>query len=105
LAGIASIGSLQKSPSYEIYGKGEWPRDLESVLVLALAHDEAERELDWWDGKRGTPGNRRLESIANSLRKRMKEDLNSDAHLPVVPFEGSYLKIRNTNHLKRFYWQ
>ena len=91
MAGIASIGSLQKSPSYEIYGKGEWPRDLESVLVLALAHDEAERELDWWDGKRGTPRNRRLESISNSLRQWLKEGLNSDACL--LPYDverGAY---------------
>ena len=94
MAGIASIGSLQKSPSCEIYGKGEWPRDPKSVLVLALAHDEAEPELDWWDGEGGTPGNRRLESIANSLRQWLKEHLNSDAHLLPYHVEkgGIFLK-------------
>ncbi|MBC8459992.1 MAG: hypothetical protein H8D67_18540, partial [Deltaproteobacteria bacterium] len=81
MAGIASLSSVQNSPSYEIYSEVEFPPDAQSVLVLALVHDEAEPELDWWDGEGGTPGNRRLESIANSLRKRLKEDLNSDAHL------------------------
>jgi len=94
LVGIASIGSLQKSPSCEIYGKGEWPRDPKSVLVLALVHDEAEPELDWWDGKRGTAGNRGLESIAKNLVQWLKEDLNSDACL--LPYDvekgGIFLK-------------
>lgn len=64
------------------------------MLVLALVHDEAEPELDWWDGKRGTPGNRRLESIANNLRQWLKEDLSSDAHLLPYHVEkgGIFLK-------------
>jgi len=64
------------------------------VLVLALVHDEGESELDWWDGERGTPGNRRLESIAKSLRQWLKEDLNSDAHLLPYHVEkgGIFLK-------------
>lgn len=94
MAGIASVASLQKSPSYEIYGKSEWPRDPKSVIVLALIHDEAEPDLDWWDGKRGTPGNRRIESIANNLRQWLKEDLSSDAYL--LPYDvekgGIFLK-------------
>jgi len=62
--------------------------------VLALAHDETEPELDWWDGERGTPGNRRLESIAMSLRQWLKEDLNSNAHLLPYHVEkgGIFLK-------------
>ena len=94
MAGIASLSSVQNSPSYEIYSEVEFPPDAQSVLVLALVHDEAEPELDWWDGEGGTPGNRRLESIANSLRKRLKEDLNSDAHLLPYHVEkgGIFLK-------------
>ena len=94
MAGIASVVSLRKLPYYETYGKGEWRRDPKSVLVLALAHDETEPELDWWDGERGTPGNRRLESIAGSLRRWLKEDLNSDAYLLPYHVEkgGIFLK-------------
>lgn len=94
MAGITSVAFLQNSPSYEIYGEVEFPRDRKSVLVLALAHDAGEPELDWWDGERGTPGNRRLESIAMSLRQWLKEDLNSDAHLLPYHVEkgGIFLK-------------
>ena len=94
MAGIASVASLRNSPSYEIYSEVEFPPDAQSVLVLALVHDEAEPELDWWDGERGTPGNRRLESIAKSLVQWLKEDLNSDAHLLPYHVEkgGIFLK-------------
>ena len=94
MAGIASLSSVQNSPSYETYSEVEFPQDAQSVLVLALAHDEAEPELDWWDSKRGSPGNRRLESIAKSLRQWLKEDLNSDAHLLPYHVEkgGIFLK-------------
>lgn len=94
MAGIASLSFPQNLPSYEIYGKGEWPRDPKSVLVLALVHDETEPELDWWDGERGTPGNRKLESIAMSLRQWLKEDLNSNTHLLPYHVEkgGIFLK-------------
>ena len=94
MAGIASLSSVQNSPSYEIYSEVEFPRDAQSVLVLALVHDEAEPELDWWDGEGGTPGNRGLESIAKSLVQWLKEDLNSDAHLLPYHVEkgGIFLK-------------
>jgi len=94
LAGIASLSSVQNSPSYEIYSGVEFPPDAQSVLVLALVHDEAEPELDWGDGDGGTPGNRGLESIAKSLVQWLKEDLNSDAHLLPYHVEkgGIFLK-------------
>jgi len=81
LAGVTSIASLQNSPSYEIYGKAEWPQGAKSVLVLALVHKEAEPELDWWDGEGDSLGNRRLESMAKGLREPLKEELNISAHL------------------------
>jgi epoxyqueuosine reductase len=77
LAGIASIAPLKSSPSYEIYDKApyyegyekvEWPLEAKSVLVLALAHDPSEPELDYWDCKPcRTSGNRQLASVAESL--------------------------------------
>jgi len=94
LAGITSIASLRNSPSYEIYGKVEWPRGAKSVLVLALVHKEAEPELDWWHAEGDSPGNRRLESIAKALRESLKEEFNTTTHL--LPYHvrkgGIFLK-------------
>lgn len=92
LAGIASMASLQNSPSYEVYGKVEWPLEAKSSLVLALVHKGAEPELDWWYGEGGTPGNRRLEGIVKSLTQWLKKDLNSNPHsLPYHVEKGGIL--------------
>ncbi len=86
IAGVASIESLKKSPSHRIYPKigmnleehwqdakeeakpGEmaWPADAVSAVVIGVAHNPDEPELDWWDGK-GTPGNRILVGINKKL--------------------------------------
>ena len=95
LAGIASILSLQNSPSYETYGEVDWPSGAKSVLVLALTHEASEPELDWWDDKKGgTPGNRQLESMAKSLRQWLNEEFNVNARpLPYhVEKGGIFLK-------------
>jgi epoxyqueuosine reductase len=93
-AGITSIASLQNSPSYEIYGKVEWPQGAKSVVVLALVHKAAEPQLDWWDAEGDSLGNRKLESIAKALRESLKEELNTTAHL--LPYHvgkgGIFLK-------------
>ncbi|MBN2416878.1 epoxyqueuosine reductase [bacterium] len=75
LAGIAPVDDLRQSPSYEIYDRSPyyegyhgvaWPKGAQSVLVIALAHDPSEPQLDWWSdvipGR--TPGNRMLMSIS-----------------------------------------
>ena len=95
LAGLASTASLQDSPSYETYGEAAWPAGAESVLVLALVHERAEAELDWWDEKEGgTPGNRRLINVANDLVKWVKKELDIKAQpLPYhVEAGGIFLK-------------
>jgi len=93
-AGATNIASLQNSPSYDIYGKAEWPRGAKSLVVLALAHKESEPELDWWDGEGDTLGNRRLEGIAKGLRESLEEELDITAHL--LPYHvgkgGIFLK-------------
>lgn len=86
IAGVASIESLKKSPSHRIYPKigmnleehwqdakeeakpseMAWPADAVSAVVIGVAHNPDEPELDWWDGK-GTPGNRILVGINRSL--------------------------------------
>lgn len=86
LAGIAAVPSLRTSPSHAIYpkiglglelpwnrvakedlpGPVDWPEDALSAVVIGVAHDPAQPELDWWDGK-GTPGNRILIRINREL--------------------------------------
>ena len=68
LVGITHAVSLRNSPSDEVYGhSGEFNGTL-SILVMALAHEAASPELDWWDNTGGgTPGNRMLISISRNL--------------------------------------
>lgn len=80
LAGIASIRSLRNSPSHRVHGKPVWPQEAKSVLILGLHHKETEPELDWWDGNKGSPGNRRLINVAKSLIEWLKKEFNLNAH-------------------------
>lgn len=86
IAGVASVEALKESPSHRIYPKigmnlkvhwrdakddvkaeeVTWPADAVSVVVIGVAHNADELELDWWDGK-GTPGNRTLVRINKKL--------------------------------------
>jgi epoxyqueuosine reductase len=86
IAGVASVESLKESPSHWIYpkigmnlevhlrdtevdvkhDKVVWPADAVSAVVIGVAHNANEPELDWWDGK-GTPGNRILIRITKKL--------------------------------------
>jgi epoxyqueuosine reductase len=67
LAGVVDTDSLRNAPSYRVYGTAEFPARFRSVLVLALAHLEADPELDWWGVEHGTIGNQRLQQISESL--------------------------------------
>jgi epoxyqueuosine reductase len=89
IAGIADVESLKISPSQQIYPKigmnlgvgsreaqdginineVSWPEDAISVVVIGVAHKADEPELDWWDGSKGTPGNRILIRINKELSK------------------------------------
>jgi epoxyqueuosine reductase len=86
IAGVAGVESLKESPSHRIYPKigmnlevhwqdakddvkpdeVAWPADAVSAVVIGVAHNADEPELDWWDGK-GTPGNRILIRINKKL--------------------------------------
>jgi len=94
LAGIASIRSLQNSPSHRVHGKPVWPQEAKSLLILGLHHKETEPELDWWDGNKGTPGNRILINVAKSLIEWLKKEFNLNPHgLPYhVEKGGIFLK-------------
>ncbi|MBD3305257.1 epoxyqueuosine reductase [candidate division KSB3 bacterium] len=69
LAGVARIASLREAPSYQQYAPRAFPEEMNSVLVLALRHEEDEPELDWWGPQvqGGTPGNQRLREMAEAL--------------------------------------
>ena len=79
LAGIATVASLRNAPSYQIYSQTGFPLEAKSVLVLALAHNEDKPEHDWWGGKGGTPGNRRLQEISHHLTQWFKKEYNISA--------------------------
>ena len=113
MAGIARVEILKKSPSHEILKKigmgtdgvgsasGEsdeneirWPVNAKSVVVIAVSHPKNKPELDWWDGYKGTPGNRILIRINRELSKWIEETLGIITHkLPYfIEKGGIYLK-------------
>jgi epoxyqueuosine reductase len=67
-AGVTTVEKLAAAPSYRAAGLDALLPEQVSVLVLALEHPEAQPEWDWWDGDRGTPGNRRLIDIGQQIR-------------------------------------
>ena len=114
LAGIADMAILKRSPSHLIYPKMEqnlsvgasefaegnrfgeiaWPSNGKSVIVIAIEHNKDALHLDWWDGRNGTPGNRVLIQIGNTLSAWVEAKLNIKTHkLPYyVEKGGIFLK-------------
>ena len=114
LAGIADAGLLKQSPSHIIYPKMEqnlavgsretaegieagqiaWPANARAVVVIAVEHKKDEPQLDWWDGRTGTPGNRILIQINNNLSDWVEEKFEIKTHkLPYhVEKGGIFLK-------------
>ena len=89
IAGIAGVAALRNSPSHKKSGGILCQVRFKSVLVLALAHTEAEPELDWWGGKGGTPGNYRLQAISKDLVRCLHETFSIRAEvLPYHPEKG-----------------
>jgi epoxyqueuosine reductase len=66
-AGLIDSRRLENSPSYQACGADRRLAEPRSVLVLALAHHERHPELDWWDGRKGTAGNRVLIQVIDRL--------------------------------------
>lgn len=86
IAGVTHVETLKASPSHRICpkigtdlavrwqeaknvagpGAVAWPADARSAVVIGVAHNAENPELDWWDGK-GTPGNRILMRINADL--------------------------------------
>lgn len=92
MAGIADTATLYQAPSYQLCDRiglhlGVGSREAEgqqslplgfqgakSIIVIALAHPVGSRELDWWDGTGGTPGNRILMRIAKDLVQWLQQE-------------------------------
>ena len=94
LAGVAATSELEAAPSYRADGIDAGMPPQNSALVLALGHPADRLELDWWDGDRGTPGNRRMIEINLQLCDWLKQEYGMDAgDLPYyVGAGGVYLK-------------
>jgi epoxyqueuosine reductase len=114
LAGIADAGLLKQSPSHSIYprmaqnigvgsretaagieaGQIAWPPGAKAVVVIAVEHKKDEPQLDWWDGRAGTPGNRVLIQINNKLSDWVEKKFEIKTHkLPYhVEKGGIFLK-------------
>lgn len=95
LAGTAAVKSLKASPSHWVNpripaysgvgtreggklqgGAGaEWPEGAASAVVIAMSHPEDAPELDWWDGLKGTPGNRQLMRINKKLSEWLRAEM------------------------------
>ena len=90
LAGITTVSALRDAPSHMEKGQTNWPVEARSVLVLAVAHDPSEPQLDWWGSWPGaTPGNQMLIEIAERLRDWLDAELAIAAHpLPYHATEG-----------------
>jgi len=113
IAGVASVESLRESPSHRIYPKigmnlevhwrdarddvkpdeVAWPANAVSAVVIGVAHNADEPELDWWDGK-GTPGNRILVRINKKLSEWIENTFSVKTYkLPyLVEKGGIFLK-------------
>lgn len=92
MAGIASVERLMESPSHAILRKLgtkidglysipeipdfreiDWPEKAKSALVIAVSHPQGQPELDWYDARGTTPGNRELIRIIRELSAWVEE--------------------------------
>jgi len=111
LAGIASVALLEQSPSHELFNRiGEkidgvgfapagfreinWPANMKSVLVIGVAHPQDKPELDWFEARGDSPGNKALIKVNRELSVWIEETFDIKTHkLPYwVERGGMYLK-------------
>lgn len=78
-AGVVSIKTLKGSPSHLTEPIVDWADKQGSVLILGLAHPKGEPVLDWWDGRKGTEGNRRLMAVGEKLVTWLRKDQGLEA--------------------------
>ena len=95
LVGVTRVATLLDSPSHRFHPVAQRVSESISVIVLALAHNKRQPELDWWDGQKGgTPGSRVLIKINNDLAKWISRKYSAEAYgLPYqAARKGIFLK-------------
>ncbi len=97
LVGIADFERVKEAPSHELFETIErhrgvgvpedpdpepsgFPPGAKSLVVIALRHPKSEPRLDWWDGRKGTPGNRLLIEICGNLASFIESELKIKTH-------------------------
>ncbi len=58
---------IARRPKAGAPGSTAWPKGTETLVVLTLAHPEAEPDLDYWGVPGGTVGNRRQKQLLAEL--------------------------------------
>ena len=88
-ASVVPASLLRKAPSHRASGSPKLDRKTKAVLVFGLHHSREEPSLDWWGGDGHTPGNRKMERIAEALISRLAEEFQVRAQLlPYHPSRG-----------------
>jgi len=114
LAGIASVETLKKSPSNKMLqnvgtlidgvyplpnAEGfqgiNWPEAVTSALVIALSHPEDRPELDWFDAKGGTPGNRTLVRINREMSEWIEKTFGIKTHKMKYQIEDNGIHLKD----------
>ena len=72
----------------------DWTEGAECVLVVALSHPENKPELDYWQGRTSSPGNKVLMKIIKELCRWIEYNITFETkHLPYQVGQGGlYLK-------------
>ena len=94
LVGIAGSRSVLQTPSHRDDRNVRQRFKSGVFIVMALAHPASHPELDWWDGRGGTPGNRELQRISGALQNWLKKEYQVPSR--ILPYQkekgGIFLK-------------
>lgn len=115
LGGIANVDDLRKAPSFTVApkmpeyngvgareekihakssGEVDWPKNVQSIIVIAYAHPPYQPELDYWYGRSNPIGNKKLITIINNLKEWLQDTYKIESvELPYhIEKGGIYLK-------------
>jgi epoxyqueuosine reductase len=88
-AGILPLETLLAVPSHDGRRHPNWPKWAETALVFGLHHPPGNLPLDYWGGKYGTLGNRRLIGIADRMADWLTTEYRVRVHgVPYPPDAG-----------------
>ncbi|ADN36472.1 conserved hypothetical protein [Methanolacinia petrolearia DSM 11571] len=94
VAGFVPAKKMIGCPSELSAGPQGFSNSKGSFLVLGLYHDPEKPEMDWWEEKSSTPGDRILHRITTEISRWLGEVHGIDAH--DIPYQihdgGIYLK-------------